>query len=357
MKPETLLGDPVFQLNLLLWMAMEQPDEGYRVRPLFHKWGFELLFIEQPFQFPVPLAAAIRGADPKISANPEPEMVLGRERDRKALYFEAKKSSFWVDSSNADQARGHLLAAGAAFAEVYTPLEKCLLCYVLPEDKRTKMAECLEELAGALTEEGMSPGPHSVHGLAVRETDIVYSWDPSFQSHLGLPESESVVLSGVTEDTNPSPLILIYSDEDHHDPAMKDFYRSVVINQIRATLLCELENHPLKETYIRTPEDILMKTTHGRFEYLGRRRQGSLRKLVLQNVFRRIENHWEEKQRGITLDVDRLLVKWEVPGEREAFLTWLEDRHTRFETSKSGDEPTVVQPDLFEQADIQRPLG
>jgi hypothetical protein len=29
MKPEEWIRDPVFQLNLLLWMSHDQPDEAY----------------------------------------------------------------------------------------------------------------------------------------------------------------------------------------------------------------------------------------------------------------------------------------------------------------------------------------
>ena len=52
MKTELFLCDPVLQLNLLLWMAKEQPKDGYRVRPLFHERGFKIIYIEQPFPFP-----------------------------------------------------------------------------------------------------------------------------------------------------------------------------------------------------------------------------------------------------------------------------------------------------------------
>ena len=46
MKAEALLCDPGFQLNLLLWMTREQPDNAYLVRPLFRELGFDLLYID-----------------------------------------------------------------------------------------------------------------------------------------------------------------------------------------------------------------------------------------------------------------------------------------------------------------------
>ena len=52
MNNELLVRDPVFQLNILLWMAKEQPAEGYRVRPVFFEHGFKIIYIEQPFPLP-----------------------------------------------------------------------------------------------------------------------------------------------------------------------------------------------------------------------------------------------------------------------------------------------------------------
>ena len=52
MRTELLLQDPVFQLNILLWMAKEQPPEHFRIRPLFTQLRFSVMYIEQPFRFP-----------------------------------------------------------------------------------------------------------------------------------------------------------------------------------------------------------------------------------------------------------------------------------------------------------------
>jgi hypothetical protein len=122
MKTEALLRDPVFQLNLLIWMAKEQPSSGYRVRPLFFENGFRLVYIEQPFAFPDATARAIQDSTLDIRGAPEPEVILGRDADKKALYFEAKANSFSPSSDNCGQARGHLLACGPAFAESLKPL-------------------------------------------------------------------------------------------------------------------------------------------------------------------------------------------------------------------------------------------
>src|SRR5438552_13315128 len=98
MKPELLIRDPVFQLNLLLWMTKEQPPTGYVVKALFFENGFNIIYIEQPFPFPPETLDAIENSNKDISKVPEPELLLGRTADRKALCFEAKANSFSAES-------------------------------------------------------------------------------------------------------------------------------------------------------------------------------------------------------------------------------------------------------------------
>src|SRR2546425_5240139 len=212
MNSELLIRDPVFQLNLLLWMAKEQPPQGYVVRPLFFEYGFGFIYIENPFKFPQETLAAIESSSQNISKEPEPELLLGRRVDNIALYFEAKADSFSTASTNAKQARGHLLAVGPAFAEVMTPYRSCLLCYVIPEEKCELMRECLTDLSTELLKERLQPGPHSSHGLAVRGQDLHYSWDDVFRQYVGVGTNSSIVMSGLKEDTDPSPLFIIYTD-------------------------------------------------------------------------------------------------------------------------------------------------
>lgn len=158
MKAESLIRDPVFQLNPLIWMAKEQPAENPVVRPLFHEHGFSMVYVEQPFPLPPELVGRIRRASVAIGERPEPELILGRLSDRRGLYFEAKAESFGPESSTARQARAHLLATGASFAEVMAPCNEALLCHVTPDDRVPMMTACLTKLHAGLTDSGFQPG-------------------------------------------------------------------------------------------------------------------------------------------------------------------------------------------------------
>ncbi|NOX54228.1 MAG: hypothetical protein GXP27_07250 [Planctomycetes bacterium] len=347
MKAEELLRDAVFQLNLLVWMAKEQPAEGYRVRPFFHEHDFEIVYIEWPFPFPVETREAITQSKLDISGNPEPELILRRTHDEKGLYFEAKSDSFGPDSSNSRQARGHLVATGPAFAEVVAPLKSALLCYVVPDDKRKAMCKCLSALARELEKHKLAIGEYSCHGLAIDDHDracrLVYHLDDAFGSYTRINEKRITVMEDLEEDTDPSPLILVFSDDDCHNAEARDLYRRSVIDKVHARLLCDLQAVGVRETYKKSPDDLLLKTSEGVFEYLGRKRQKSLRRLVRENVFKRIHDHWNKKM-GVCLDGGHLVVRWNDGGEKSNFLRWLEDMRGAFDASRPPAEP----PSLFD---------
>jgi hypothetical protein len=250
------------------------------------------------------------------------------------LYFEAKASSFGPQSSNSKQARGHLLASGPSFSEVLAPLKSCLLCYVVPEDDRQPMCDCLKQLAFELTSKGMAPGRASCHGLAIAKNRLIYTWDIRFRKYAGLTSDEATVLEDIQDNTNPSPLLLVYSDEDCPSEEFRDLYRRALIDKLRARLLCELQPLSENQQHSFSSDELLRKTTDGVFDYLGRARQKSLRLLVQKNLFKRISEYWRSKQYDIDVEGNVLRVRWGSQDQKDLFITWLEDRKVRFDTTR-----------------------
>jgi hypothetical protein len=348
MNVEVLVRDPTFQLNILLWMAKEQPSEGYRVRPVFFERGFKTIYIEQPFPLPEETSRAATRSGLNISLSPEPELILGRDRNGKALYFEAKADSFSPDSSNSKQARGHLLATGTAFGEVLAPLTSSLLCYVVPDANRLLMFNSLTALARELSDQGLEPGAFSCHGLRIANQELIYVWDSAFKDYVG-ERADSIAIADLDNDTDPSPLILVFSDEDCPNTEIRDFYRRVVLDQVRAQLLCDLQSLPINQDYEIAVDELLLRTSERVFEYLGRERQRRLRLLVRENLFKRVRDYWKQKQRHISLDGNTLKVRWELADEKDVFLNWLEDRRVRFDTTRPEQRRMPLLDDLPDQ--------
>lgn len=85
-----LVRDATFQLNILLWMAKEQPTQGYRVRPVFVEHGFRIIYIEKPFPLPDETSRTARESGLDIGLAPEPELIFGPHPQRKGFVFRGK---------------------------------------------------------------------------------------------------------------------------------------------------------------------------------------------------------------------------------------------------------------------------
>jgi hypothetical protein len=259
-------------------------------------------------------------------------LILGRDADNKGLYFEAKSDSFSPDSSNSRQARGHLLACGPAFAETLTPLKNALLCYVVPADRCSPMANCLATLTAELQSPALIPGPHSVHGMEIREQDLVYSWDDAFKQYAGVIEDSVAVFHEMRDDTDPSPLLLIFSDQDCPSPERRGYYRKVLINQVVAKLVSDLYLLPFEQTYRVTARELLKQTSGGVLDYLATDRQRNMIRIVRQNIFGRIASFWRDKPfTPVQLEADRLQINFKDNLAKVELMDWLEDpRRTAF---------------------------
>ena len=350
MKPEEAIRDPVFQLNLLVWMAKEQPAQGFRVRPLFHEHGFQLHYIEQPFPFSPEVRNAIETVAEsqswEVNLTPEPELTIQRPDDQTAVYFEAKAQGFTSSSSNVKQARGHLLACGSAFYEAYKPLKAALLDYVVPNGDTEMMNQCLTELRGALAQQSLQPGPFAVNGLSFRDGSLHYHLDKATSALLPTSEPDAIVMSGLAPDTDPSPLLLVYSDEDCPDDKRRGHYRRVLQNQVLANLLCLLNRLPVGQVVEISALEILVQTTIGAFEFLGRQRQKSMMALVSENLFRRVFEYWKDKAPElVTIAAKTLTIHYKDIAQKEQFLGWLEDgKRTGFLDDRAG---SAAQLDLL----------
>ena len=178
-------------------------------------------------------------------------------------------------------------------------VSSCLLCYLVPEDNRGLMRECLDELSLQLSSVGLHPGPHSTHGLSVADRELHYSWDEAFKSYVAVDDDGVVVMHDLEDDADPSPLFLIYSAEDYPDADRQDLLRQCLIDQVHALLLSELHRLAPGAVYECSADSLLKDMTDGVFDFLGRQRQKTMCKLVRLNVMRRIQDYSRDRFQDI----------------------------------------------------------
>jgi hypothetical protein len=157
-------------------------------------------------------------------------------------------------------------------------------------------------------------------------------------------------------ETDPSPLLLIYTDEDSSNPGNRGFYRRVLANKIHAQLLCQLQRWDPVQVIVLKAGDLLNETSDNTFQYVGNETRKTMRVFVRDNIFKRIVNFWSEKKPGMFhLNNFELTVRFGDEFNKEQFLEWLEEyKRTNFSDAPADpvevasiDSPKEVQGELF----------
>jgi hypothetical protein len=211
-----LLKDPLFQLNVLLWLAQPLPGKG-EITPLFYTKGFTVYAIA-PLLAPAPdLRLVAREAGISMQDRVRPDVVLAHESDRKFAFTECKASSFGPTSSTAEQARSLLAVAGPRAAEVLGlasgQVAGSLLAFATPENNREPLTQTLASLCKELGENGLPTGRFSVLGLVLTDTDIGIVINDLGSTFFALPTGTNTFMKR-EPDTDPRPLYFIPYDPD-----------------------------------------------------------------------------------------------------------------------------------------------
>jgi len=173
--PHELLKDPLFQLNVLLWLAQPLPD-GNEITPLFYAKGFMVYAVALLVGPPPDLRLMAQEARISMQDRVRPDVVLALRSNHKFGFAECKKSSFGPTSSTAEQARSLLVVAGPRAAEVLGldsgRVADSLLAFVIPENDREPLARTLANLHEELREKRLPAGRFSVLGLMLTDTEL-----------------------------------------------------------------------------------------------------------------------------------------------------------------------------------------
>lgn len=350
MTPAELIRDPVLQLNLLVWMTREQPQDFYRVRPLFHEAGFELRNIDTEFPLPETVIAAAKSKNIPIRQNPCPDLRIYNLTVQKEIYIEAKASSFGAGSDNSEQGRAHLLAVGPACMASFTPITQVLLSYHLPEEQCEDMLVCLASLAEELRGHDLQPGNFGASGFGAAGTTLTYSPDRATAGFLNIPQQSHEIMHGLEAQTDPAPLLLLLVEDDHHDKERIGTYRQAVVSQIHASLICLL--HANEDFSLEvSAQQLLRETTQGTVIYLPRRRRQRMEQLIVENIFKRIREVWKDKHPDmIRLDGRTMAINFESDLRRDDFLDWLEDGDKTKFSDKAPPPDTPEFPGMFSES-------
>ena len=259
-KIADLIGDPLYQVNLLLWML--QPSTGRPVNPLLHDAGLRLRDIERELPLPIDLASRLQTEGLAVR-NPVTPDVLVDSPEKMFLALECKRSMFGsqpqpgMSDGAIRQARSLLLQTPLILASALglqaRDVHGTHLLYIARYEPDVNQVEGLQDLAQELRHKSFQTAPFGVLGLAVEGKTVALKHCPApslVPAALEARLAEQNVVHEIRDDgTDPRPLYFLpWMPES--EPAVDDYNQAAFGNRILAAAMevigpckppCEIE--------------------------------------------------------------------------------------------------------------------
>ncbi len=243
MIDENIIGNAVFQLNLMLFLTWPTHRGSY-IKPILYDAGYRLSYIEH--EFAVPIAAALKMTDAGLTANRtvDPEALLEHAGERVVVPLECKRSSFGPTTKQAKQARGYLTLTGHEIATQVAMPEpnswRGVLTYVSRRGHGLAILSTLHQLITQLTDADITCAKVASLEVGYTDRNITLSNIEYSEPLPGVELSHPRIVMDVYNNVDPRPLYLIPympSADDKKDPITE----RVFIERVRAAVMLLFE--------------------------------------------------------------------------------------------------------------------
>ena len=196
MNFEALIGDDLYQLNLVLWMLQPAPPargtsrrtsqqrgaiaapKPTVVNPVFRQAGFHLYAIEPSLPLPLDLRDKLKKSGVEVSDSPRPDVVMKSDAGEFAI-VECKRSLFGDGAGQPPdhlrpqrQARGLLLNAPAvlsgALALSPSKVKASAVVYLFPSSGRADQTKGIESINAELLKAGFATASLVAFALEIK---------------------------------------------------------------------------------------------------------------------------------------------------------------------------------------------
>lgn len=315
-----LIGDHLFQLNLVLWLTQPLP-QGFTIRPIFKESGYLVHSISQPLALPIPIREKIRGKNINVQDGCSPDVILEKSQKNSFLLVECKKQSFGTNSTTSEQARTLLLLKGRALSEALglaldTIVENKIV-YLTRADQKSQLNDTCKSMITELENAGFTVCPTYCLGIKCDSTNSIYLViDSNDTNELGLLEhGEIKVIEGQPE-TDPRPLYFIPLD-----PSVEQ--NEYGIKTLEQRLLSEIlsligrANIPSKIQF--DCEELLEKATWGMYGIWGDRNarlnlKRKVKTFLSEKMVSLLPNNFQKEQ-------DKLILSLNSSQDKETILS------------------------------------
>jgi len=268
-KIDEICQDPLFQLNLMLWLDQQQPHQDYYIYPLFNISGLNIYSIGPLLSLPPDIILHISDKI-DIQKRARPDLILKVQKDNKFCILECKASSFGPASSNATQAKTLLLMAGSIISEVLgigkRDENKCMLCYLVGSGKPELMEETIKSLKEEINKEvSLDLGDFGYFRIEPVGLSILLYYSEKAKDFLHITENSPVEVIKFEEETDPHPLYFIPYDPNNPQQTSEEqeLCRRILFERIWSEIISKVGGSvaPCKVQF--STEELLVSATFG----------------------------------------------------------------------------------------------
>jgi len=328
---EEICKDPLFQLNLALWIS--QPHPSPHIYPLFYKSGLNIYSIGPSLALPPDIRLEVSG---KINCQDSgrPDLVLELKSKKTFCVLECKTSSFSSQSSTSKQARTFLLITGPIISEVLgiggKRENQGILCYFIGAHDTGLMETTLENLAKEIKcKTSLRVGKFGCFGIKPSKLTVVLEYSDHIKSFLNLVKDSPVDIIKFEEDTDPRPLYFIpYDPNVEQTEQEQKLCRRILFERILSQVISQIGGVTTPASITFTTGELLSSATLGLYEiWEDAKAKKNMRKLV-NNFLTHLKKSVDvslrgciryERQRGWIFDLENNEIHEELLRQLQRF--------------------------------------
>ena len=262
-------GDPLFQLNTVLWLLQPLPNRVGALRPLLHDAGYRVRALGKSLTASADVERLL-ATELDLRGAPAPDVLASAPDAQSWPVFECKASSFGSESSTSQQATKILARATDLSLVAGSPPAVAVpgcVAYVTRRDQVDDLQATLDALAEVLRSVGLTPAASSTIGMSV-ETGVGVVVGPvagELPGPAGEALSEPVtVLEAAGTDEDARPLYLVPFDPSiEQSEEERNACLRILLARARAQAASSIGRSPAPGNTVLEGHDLLDSATFG----------------------------------------------------------------------------------------------
>ena len=345
---ESLFRDPLFQLNLSIFLAQRQGD--FTIKPILFELGYSLQSIGSKLSLPLAVRSEIKDKAIKANDNAKPEIVLINKRDKKYIFWECKCEFFSTDSSTAAQCRTYLLMTGSSLGQVLGLRNdhgyEGMVVYLTPSDKYEQLEATLMSLKLELEQAGLEVGTPVCLGIQCTDTSLSICFTQRSGNLLGICENGPILIKEFESGTDPRPLYIIPIDPGISQASHERDYCLRVFNERSLNFLIRIIGRAGRSNeVIINYDDLMDDVTLGFYKYWQDNEARRYVRDIINNLLREIAKFINDKlQKNILFRQGQF---WQIKAADRQTLDRAREEIMNFSVERLNIPPST-NTDLFE---------